>query len=168
MTEAAIIDAEFAPVLDAAMVGARLSEVPVREIRPSVMASASTAVVPARSSRDEYVELLKSTALSMGKQAVLKILLPQLPAALTKGFVGALLNPLLGFLVGKALEIAIRETEIGAFFLYIDLRTSAQGKAFEAQMRANLEAQKSGDPAKIAQAEKELINAFKAFVKLTN
>lgn len=120
------------------------------------------------SSRDEYVELLKSTALSMGKDAVLKLLLAQLPAKLTSGFIGALLNPIFGFLVGKVLEIAIRETEIGAFFLYIDLRTSAQGKAFEAQMRNNLDAQKSGDPAKIAKAEKELINAFKAFVKLTN
>lgn len=104
----------------------------------------------------------------MGKEAVLKLLLTQLPAKMTTGFFGALLNPIFGFLVGKILEIAIRETEIGLFFLYIDLRVSQQGRAFEETMRANLDAQKSGDPAKIEKAEKELINAFKAFVKLTN
>lgn len=120
------------------------------------------------SSRDEYVELLKSTALSLGKKQILPLLLAQLPAGMTTGFVGMLLNPIFGFIVGKVLEIAIRETEIGAFFLYIDLRTSAQGKEFEEMMRKNLDAQKSGNPAAIAKAEKELIVAFKAFVKLTN
>lgn len=118
--------------------------------------------------RDEYVEQLKSTFLSLGKQQVLKLLLAQLPAKLTSGFIGSLLNPILGFLVGKILEIAIREAEIGAFFLYIDMRVKGQGKDFDAKIAANLEAQKSGDPVKIAKAEKELLVAFKNFVKLTS
>jgi hypothetical protein len=120
------------------------------------------------SSRDEYVELLKSTVLSLGKKQILPLLLAQLPAGMTTGFVGMLLNPIFGFLVGKVLEIAIRETEIGAFFLYIDLRTSAQGREFEEVMRKNLEAQKGSDPVAKEKAEKELIVAFKAFAKLTN
>jgi hypothetical protein len=120
------------------------------------------------STRDEYVELLKSTFLSLGKKQILPLLLAQLPAGLTTGFVGMLLNPIFGFIVGTVLEIAIRETEIGLFFLYIDLRVNAQGKEFEATMRANLEAQKGGDPAKIAKAEKELIVAFKNFAKFTS
>lgn len=120
------------------------------------------------STRDEYVELLKSTALSIGKKQILPLLLKQLPAQLTSGFLGAILNPIFGFLVGKVLEIAIRETEIGAFFLYIDLRTSAQGRTFEEKMRTNVEKQKNGTPEEKAKAEKELVDAFKAFVKLTN
>lgn len=120
------------------------------------------------STRDEYVELLKSTALSLGKQEVLPLLLAQLPSGLTTGFVGSLFNPILGFIVGKALEIAIRETEIGAFFLYIDLRTSAQGREFEKAARENLLKQQNGTPEERAAAEKELKSAFKAFVKLTN
>lgn len=120
------------------------------------------------SPRDEYVELLKSTALSLGKEQVLKLLAAELPIGLTTGFVGSLLNPIFGFLVGKVLEIAIRETEIGAFFLYIDLRTSAQGREFEKVARRNQAAQQSGTPAEKAAAEKELVSAFKAFVKLTN
>lgn len=118
--------------------------------------------------RDEYVELLKSTALSLGKDAVMKLLLARLPSALTTGFLGAIFSPLLGYITGWVLELAIRETEMGAFFLYIDLRTSAQGRAFESKMQSNLEAQKSGDPAAIAKAEKELVDAFRAFVKFTN
>ncbi len=120
------------------------------------------------STRDEYVELLKSTALSLGKKQILPLLLAQLPAGLTTGFVGMLLNPIFGFLVGKVLEIAIRETEIGLFFLYIDLRVNAQGKEFEAAMRANLAAQNGGNVADIAKAEKELIISFKNFVKFTS
>jgi hypothetical protein len=120
------------------------------------------------SSRDEYVELLKSTALSLGKREIMPLLLSQLPKALTTGFLGAVLSPVLGFIVGKVLEIAIRETEIGAFFLYIDLRTSAQGRDFEKAARANLLKQQTGTPEEKAAAEKELISAFKSFVKLTN
>lgn len=120
------------------------------------------------SSRDLYVEQLKSTFLALGKEQVLKLLLAQLPARLTTGFIGTLLNPIFGYLVGKVLEIAIREAEIGAFFLYIDLRVKGQAKDFNEKMAANLEAQKGGDPREIAKAEKELKDAFKAFVKLTN
>ena len=118
--------------------------------------------------RDEYVELLKSTALSVGKQKVLPLLLAQLPAKLTTGFFGALLNPLFGLIVGKALEIAIRETEMGAFFLFIDLRTSAQGREFEKQALANFEKQKHGTPEEKEAAELALIDAFRKFVKFTN
>lgn len=120
------------------------------------------------SPRDQYVEQLKSTFLALGKQQVLKLLLAQLPARLTTGFLGSLLNPIFGFLVGKILEIAIREAEIGAFFLYIDMRVKGQGKDFEAKMGALIEAQKGGDLEKIAKAEKELRDAFKAFIKITN
>lgn len=119
-------------------------------------------------SRDEYVELLKNVALSVGKKQVLKLLLAQLPARMTTGFFGALLNPLFGFIVGKALEIAIRETEMGAFFLFIDLRTSAQGREFEKYAEANFEKQKTGTPEEKARAEKELIDRFRAFAKFTN
>ncbi len=120
------------------------------------------------STRDEYVELLKSTALSLAKQEVLPLLLGQLPIAMTTGFLGAILNPVLGFVVGKVLEITIQETEVGAFFLYIDLRTSIQGREFEKAARENLLKQKTGTPEERARAEKELKDAFKAFIKLTN
>ncbi len=118
--------------------------------------------------RDEYVEVIKSAALTAGKKTVLALLTARLPVALTTGFVGSLVNPLLGYLVGMILEIAIRETEIGLFFLYIDLRTSAQGRAFEKSARENFEAVKRGNLEEMARAEKKLIDDFRAFAKFTN
>ncbi len=165
MKTLAVIDAEFSDVVEAAMVGARLAmPAPIKEVRPMVLASA----VPALSPRDAYVEFLKSTALSIGKKAVIEWLVAQLPAALVTGLIGSIFTPILGFAVGKILEVAINETEIGAFFLYIDLRTSAQGRAFESAAQTNLDKQKSGTPEEKAQAEKELVDAFRAFIKFTN
>lgn len=164
MKPLAVIDVEYSLVVEHAMIGARKTDRPRREVRPFIIESSLTTP----SSRDEYVEFLKDTALSLGKKAVLEILLPALPSELTTGILGTLLTPLIGFLVGKILEIAIRETEIGLFFLYIDLRTSAQGRDFEKMARANLEKQKNGTPQEIARAEKELVDAFRAFAKFTN
>lgn len=76
--------------------------------------------------------------------------------------------PIIGYFVGVVLEIAVRETEMGLFFLYIDLRTSAQGRDFEKQARSNFEVQKNGTPEEKAAAEKELIDSFRAFVKISN
>lgn len=119
------------------------------------------------STRDEYVELIKSTALSAGKKAVMQIIIKQFPS-LASGFLGTVVTPIIGMFVGFILEAAIRQTEMGIFFLYIDLRTSAQGRDFEKFARANFEAQKNGTPEQKARAEKELINSFRALAKFTN
>lgn len=152
----------LAQALEVAIIGARATD------KPSEARALAATPAPA-STRDQYVESLKDFALSMGKQQVLKLLLAQLPAKITTGFIGSLFNPLLGFIVGKALEIAIRETEIGMFFLYIDLRTSAQGRAFYDAAQKNLDKQRGAStPEEKAKAEKELIDAFRSFVRLTN
>jgi hypothetical protein len=158
----------FVAAVQQAMVGTRATDKLIREVHPTILPRISTAVATTGNPRDEYVELLKSTALSLGKKAVLNLLIPALPGWMTSGLIGTLLNPLFGYLVGMILELAIRETEIGMFFLYIDLRTSAQGREFEKTARANLEKQKNGTPAEKEKSEKELIDAFRAFVKFTN
>lgn len=112
--------------------------------------------------RDQYVEILKSAALSAGKKMVMSYLVTRVPF-----FALPIVNPILGFVVGSILEIAIRETEMGAFFLYIDLRTSAQGRAFEKAALKNYEVQKNGTPQEKADAEKELIDSFRTLVKFT-
>lgn len=157
--------AAFAPAISAAMSGARETDNLIRLVQPTVVRALA---VSSATPHDDYVKFLKDLALSIGKKQVLALLIPALPTGLTTGFIGTLLNPLFGFIVGLVLEFAIRETEIGMFFLYIDLRTSAQGRDFEAAARANLDKQKNGSPEQKAKAEKELIDAFRAFVKFTN
>lgn len=118
--------------------------------------------------RDEYVALLKSAALTAAKKSVMKFLAAELPSVLTTGLIGSILTPVLGFIAGKVLEIAIEKTELGLFFLYIDLRTSAQGREFEKAMKRNLEAQKGGNQEEMKNAEAQLIDSFRKLAKFTN
>lgn len=145
-------------ILDLAMQGARITD-------RKVGARASAALP---GPHEQYVQFLKDTALSMGKKAVLEILVTRLPTFLTSRVVGSIFVPFVGYVVGMALEIAIRETEIGLFFLFIDMRTNAQGKSFEEAARKNLDKQRNGTPEERATAEKELVDAFRKFAKLSN
>lgn len=79
-----------------------------------------------------------------------------------------IINPIVGFVVGYILEVAIRQTEMGAFFLYIDTRTNKQGVAFMDAATRNRIAQQSGSPEEISHAEKNLIDTFRAFIKFSN
>jgi hypothetical protein len=125
--------------------------------------------------RDEYVESIKSTALLIGRKVVVDVLVAQFSKwAMKKGLATLfnilmpIANPILGFLVGYVLTIAIKYSEFGAFFLYIDLRSNQQGRDFEAAALKNLAAQKSGTEEDRKNAEKELINSFRTFIKFTS
>lgn len=77
-------------------------------------------------------------------------------------------NTIIGFVVAQVIDILINKTEFGTFFLFIDLRTSAQGRAFEASAIRNHSAQQNGTAEEKAHAEAQLISDFRAFVKFTN
>jgi hypothetical protein len=113
--------------------------------------------------RDEYVEMIKSAALTAGKKAVMQKLVAKIPFLSVP-----LINPIIGYIAGLVLETAIRETEMGLFFLYVDLRLNAQAKDFEAAALKNMKAQMSGSDDEKKIAEKELIDSFRAFVKFSN
>lgn len=114
-------------------------------------------------SRLEYAEAIKSAALKMGDKLVMDYLVAQIPF-----FSWPLINPIVGFIVTTILKIAIRETEFGLFFTYIDLRTQSQSKDFESAALRNAIIQKNGTKQEKANAEAELVKAFRAFVKFTN
>lgn len=111
-------------------------------------------------SQKDYVETIKQAAVSMGTRLVFDFIVSKIPF-----LAGVIFNPILSWIIGKILSIAINQTEMGAFFLYVDLRTSAQGRAFEKAALAHANA-KSDEEKK--NAEKELIDTFRAFVKFTN
>lgn len=113
--------------------------------------------------RDDYVRMLKSAALSAGKRGVMHSLVTRFPF-----IAGSIVNPIVAFGVGMVLELALNETELGAFFGFIDLRGSIQGRAFEKAALNNLEAQKDGTPEEKKYAEDELISRFRALAKFTN
>jgi hypothetical protein len=113
--------------------------------------------------RDEYVELIKSTALDLGQRFVMQYLVAKIPFLALP-----IVNPLVGFVVGWVLKIALRETEFGLFFLYIDTRTNKQGIAFVEAAVKNRITQESGTVEERANAESELINSFRSFVKFAH
>ena len=115
------------------------------------------------SMRDEYIETIKTAALNLGKRLVLEYLVKEFPLLGSR-----LLNPIVGYFVGVVLEIAIKKTELGVFFLFIDMRTSAQGRAFERSALANRQAQLTGTEEEKRHAEEALIRDFRAFAKFNS
>lgn len=113
--------------------------------------------------QDAYVDLIKSTALELGSRFVMQYLVSKLPFLALP-----IINPIAAFLVGYVLKIAIRETELGAFFLFIDTRTNKQGVAFVDAAVRNRLAQEKGTTDEKLKAEAELIDSFRAFIKLSN
>jgi hypothetical protein len=114
-------------------------------------------------SRDQYVAAMKETALRVGKSVVMDWLIARAPF-LSWSFP----NLVVGYLVGLVLEIAIKETEFGMFFVYIDVRTTRQGRAFEAAAARNKYVQEFGTAEDKQRAERDLIAAFRDFVRLTS
>lgn len=66
------------------------------------------------------------------------------------------------------MEFAIDQTEMGAFFWYIDLRTSEQGREFENSVLKHQKILKEGTNEEKQLSEKELIVSFKRFIKFNS
>jgi hypothetical protein len=113
--------------------------------------------------RDEYVETIKQAALATGTNLVMAAIIGAQPIMGTP-----ILKAIAQWVVSKILNIAILKTELGAFFLYIDFRTSAQGRAFFDAAIKNKLAQKSGSEQEKRDAEKAVIDSFRALVKFSN
>jgi hypothetical protein len=113
--------------------------------------------------RDAYAEMIKEAALSIGQKAVM--------AFLTQKFAFLalpIINPIMGLLVGYLLKIAIKETELGAFYNYVDMRVGSQANAFTLAAQKNHQAQLTGTKEEQENAKKELIEAFRKFAVLSN
>lgn len=106
--------------------------------------------------RDEYVKMIKSTALSFGKSAVFAALVVEAPWIKIPPF-----SWIFDYLIGLILQKALDETEIGAFFLYMDFRMSAQGKDFEQAALKNREVQLHGTEEEKKDAEEKLAIALR-------
>lgn len=113
--------------------------------------------------RDEYVSIVQSAFITLGKNAAMKFLVSNFP------FMGwNFLNPIVGYFVGLIVEALARETEMQAFFLYIDLRVKKQSESFEKAAAENFEAQRGTDETRKKLAEDNLKREFAAFVRLSS
>jgi hypothetical protein len=78
------------------------------------------------------------------------------------------LHAVVKWIIDYVLTVAIDRTELGAFFLFVDVRTSLQGRAFAQAALKHREAQSTGTPAEKAAAEYALLHSFRALVKFTS
>lgn len=111
----------------------------------------------------EEVDALKGAFKNMGVQVVMAYLTTVGPWVQFP-----VVKQIVQWIVGFVLSAAIDKTELGLFFLYIDVRSSTQGKEFAAAALRNREAQQNGTPEERAKAEADLIQYFRALVRLSN
>lgn len=108
---------------------------------------------------DQIIDQLKSSLIKIGVQEVMKALVSRLPFLAAWG-----INPIVTWLVGKVVKVLVNETEIGAFYIYQTMRTTAQAKEFE---KAAIALQNAVTPEEKVRAEKAKIDAARALIKLT-
>lgn len=115
------------------------------------------------SKRQEYIDAVKSSFVSLAKKQVILALVKQF-AFLAWGPAA----PLLSILVEKILTIAVNSTETGIFFMYVDFRVSQQSRDFSKAALENYQIQISGTQEEKNEAEKKLIKTFDDFVKFSH
>lgn len=109
--------------------------------------------------RQEYIDAIKKAAIATGKSGLIKVLLIKAPFLFYP-----VIGPITELLLGKILEILINETEFAAFFLYMDVRISKQGKEFAEAAVNNYKVQQTGTDQEKKDAEKLLMEKFKPLI----
>lgn len=112
--------------------------------------------------QQQYVDILKDSFVTAGKHLIMEYLLKK-----SMFWSLPIVNPIAGFVIGMILEIGIKKTELGAFFWFMDMRTSAQGREFTKAAFNNAKIQKSGTKEEKERAEKELIDKARPLIKFT-
>lgn len=109
----------------------------------------------------EYVEAVKSTALTTAKKTLISALLKKVPF-LFYGPFGAITT----LAVEKALELLFKEAEFAVYFKYTDLRVDRQGLDFSRVAMENYKIQQTGTEDEKKKSEERLIACFKNFISL--
>lgn len=72
------------------------------------------------------------------------------------------------FVLKKLLTFLLNETELAAFFIYVDFRTSSQGRTYYDAIKDYKVAQETGSDKDKKRAETNLKNSFRELVRLSN
>lgn len=76
-----------------------------------------------------------------------------------------IISQLTDMVVNKIFEIGLKYTEMGAYFLLVDLTVSKQSKDFEAATIANYKIRQTGTTEEKQNAEQDLIDKARIFIK---
>ncbi len=112
---------------------------------------------------DQVIEDLKSQLINIGTKGVMTYLMTQSPF-----FSIPIIKLLVSSIVKSVIEITVRYTELGAYFIYVDTFTEAQVEALKASMLVNKLAQESGDNEAKKKAENDLVASARAIIKFAH
>lgn len=113
--------------------------------------------------RDQYVESMKSAFVSLATQASLAWF-----AVLSKGATNNwFAKKFLTIILENLFKFIATQSELSVFFFYIDTRVGAQSAAFEAAALANWKVQQHGTKEEKQVAEEILWNRFREFAVLS-
>ncbi len=118
-------------------------------------------------SRQEYVDAIAEAALTLGREGVMRFLLAKSSGLVLRLLTSPFIGSVVSFAVSYILEIAIKETELKAFFIYTDFRVSDQGNDFVDAALYNARMRKTGTPQEKKDAEDLLKTRFDNFVRLS-
>jgi len=107
-----------------------------------------------------YVDALVSGLETLIKDSLIKRLVSIAPI-----FASGPLGYIASYLAGKIAHFLAKQSELRTFFLYTDVRSNIQGRAFLDAAIENRDAQLSKDPDRKKNAEKLLIDKFRTFAK---
>lgn len=105
--------------------------------------------------RDDYAAIIRDGAQSVGTESALNLLVLHVPI-----FANPVLNKIARLVISKILEKLIQQTEFGMFYAYVDIRTSAQGRAFIEAVQARKALGKDATPEEKEKAEHDQIRRF--------
>lgn len=111
--------------------------------------------------RDEYVASLKSAFVSLATKFTMAW-----AVSLSPLFANKFLSKIIELISNSLFRFLADQTELGAFFLYIDTRVGEQASAFNAAALHNWKVQQNGTKEEKVQSEADLFAKFKPFAML--
>jgi hypothetical protein len=107
-------------------------------------------------------EILHLAIVEVGKKGVMMWLTSQ-----SKFFAAPFINPIVGFIVGKILEVAFKYTSLGVYILKVNNRVDKEAVEFKSAAIQNSQILKTGTPDEKAKARAELVAKFDTFVRMS-
>jgi hypothetical protein len=110
---------------------------------------------------EALLEKLKDSVIELGTRAVMSYLCVQFP------FLNVpILKWIAGLVVGKVLTVAVKYTELGIYFIHVDVMTSQQAKHFEEAAGKLEKARTDGKtPEEIKALEEECIDRARELIR---
>jgi len=112
---------------------------------------------------DEYVNSLKEHTRKTVTNSLVLIIIAKFPVLNSTP-----LKFVLNKLIEAIISLAVDQTELAAFFQYVDFRVDKQGRDFYKTLVENIQIRNTGSIYEIQQSENDVKNKFRDLVKLTN